>query len=72
MGSDGLSAAGWTIGDRVIINAKNRNSHGWRGTVDGFIEEVPGITRIVVEFEDRAGRRMSMTFGPTELVVSRV
>jgi hypothetical protein len=66
----GLSKAGWTIGDRVKINAKNRHSHGWRGTVDGFSEEVPGVVRVCVMFE-RVGQRLLMTFEPTELVVNR-
>jgi hypothetical protein len=66
---NGLTKAGWTIGDQVTVNAKNRNSHGWHGTVDGFTEDVPGIIRVVVLFE-RFHSRILMTFHPAELVVS--
>jgi hypothetical protein len=63
----GLNAAGWTIGDRVTVNARNRNSHGWNGVIDGFSEEVPGILRIVVLFE-RAHQKILMTFQSKELL----
>jgi hypothetical protein len=69
MTANPLCKAGWTIGDQVTINSKNRNSHGWRGVVDGFSEDVPGIIRVVVLFE-RFHSRILMTFQPTELVVS--
>ena len=62
-----LSVAGWTVGDRVTINSKNRNSHGWKGVVDGFDQEVPGIVRVRVMF-DRRGAQLVMTFDPGELV----
>jgi hypothetical protein len=62
-----LRVAGWTEGDRVTINSPNRNSHGWRGIVDGFSEEVPGHIRVRVLFE-RRGTRLLMTFQPGELV----
>lgn len=57
-----LSAAGWRLGDLVVVNARNRNSHGWRGVVDGFSDESP--VRVQVRFDN--GR--VITFHPNELV----
>lgn len=66
---NGLSAAGYTVGDKVVVNARSRSSHGWCGNVDGFSEEVPGILRIVVLFErDHGAKRILMTFKPKELM----
>lgn len=57
------------VGDVVRIISKNRNSDGWRGVVDGFSQEVPGVIRIRVAFERTGAQRLLMTFQPTEVVV---
>jgi len=56
--------AGFTVGDTVRVNAKHRHTHGRRGVVDGFSEEVPGALRGRVKFAD-----LLMTFQPSDLIV---
>ena len=61
--SSTMTAAGFTVGDMVRVTAKNRHSHGRRGVVDGFSEEVPGVFRVRVSFSG-----LLMTFQPHELL----
>jgi len=46
------------IGDRVTVDARNRNSHGWHGVVDGF-NHIPGQMRVRVRFADKGGMMMT-------------
>jgi hypothetical protein len=55
------------IGDRVTVDARNRNSHGWHGVVDGF-NHIPGQMRVRVRFADKGG--MMMTYLASELVIA--